>query len=615
MSDDIIKVPDIGSGDAEVIEICVQPGQSVSAEESLIVLESDKATMEVPAPSAGVVTGVLLSVGDRVSEGTPMVTMSAAGDPAPEAATDGHVELIRVPDIGADNVPVIEICVKVGDTIAVEDSLVVLESDKATMEVPSPVAGVVQTIHVKEGDTLSQGDLVVDVSVVASTAPESLPEKTPAKTPAEPVATAPEPEPPVAGTTRMENVTVPDIGTDNVPVIEICVSVGDRVEEETSLIVLESDKATMEVPSPLAGVVKAIRVREGDTLSQGDLILSLEVTGGNAVPVVSATPQQPPSRAPSEPPPHAEANPVELERNNRNHHAGPAVRKLAREFGVDLAVVSGSGPRHRILKEDVQQYVKKRLSDKPAESTGAGIPAVPDIDFSQWGEVEKVPLGRVRKIAAQNFQRAWLNVPRVTQFDECDITELEAFRKAQKAVAEGRGTKLTPVPFILKAVAYVLGLMPQFATSLGADGETLIYKKYIHIGMAVDTPDGLLVPVIKNVDRKNLWELTEECIELAAKAREKKLKPDEMQGSVFTISSLGSIGGTAFTPIVNAPEVAILGVSKAAIKPVWSGKEFVPRLMLPLSLSYDHRVINGADAARFTTTLGELLADIRKLLL
>ncbi len=615
MSDDIIKVPDIGSGDAEVIEICVQQGQSVSAEDSLIVLESDKATMEVPAPFDGLVTDILLKVGDRVAEGAPMVTMTAAGAETPESGTDGGVETIRVPDIGADNVPVIEICVKVGDTIAAEDSLVVLESDKATMEVPSPVAGVVQAIHVKEGDTLSQGDLVVDVGVVVS-APESLPEETPAKTSAEQVVAAPEPEAPVAGTTRMENITVPDIGTDNVPVIEICVSVGDRVEEESSLIVLESDKATMEVPSPFAGVIKAIKVREGDSVSQGDLILLLEVTGSSTVPVVSATPPQPPSRrAPSEAPPHAEANPVELERSNRNYHAGPAVRKLAREFGVDLAMVSGSGPRHRILKEDVQQYVKKRLNDKPTEATGAGIPSLPGIDFSQWGEVEKVPLGRVRKIAAQNFQRAWLNVPRVTQFDECDITELEAFRKAQRAAAEARDTKLTPVPFILKAVAYVLKLMPQFGASLSPDGETLIYKKYIHIGMAVDTPDGLLVPVIKNVDRKNLWELTEECIELAARAREKKLKPDEMQGSVFTISSLGSIGGTAFTPIVNAPEVAILGVSKAAIKPVWDGKEFVPRLMLPLSLSYDHRVINGADAARFTTVLGELLADIRKLLL
>ncbi len=553
MSDDIIKIPDIGGGDAEVIEIYVKPGQSVSVEEPLIVLESDKASMEVPAPFAGVVTGVLLKVGDRVGEGTPMVTMSTAEADAPEPATtaepvteptvesitatepaiattpttDGQatagsrVETIRVPDIGAENVPVIEIYIKVGDTIAVEDPLIVLESDKATMEVPSPVAGVVQAIYVKEGDTLSQGDAIADAMVTVSEAasaeaPASQPEKTPAKAPAEPTA-----EPAAASATH----------------------------------------------------------------------------------------------APTESKAHAAADPVELERSNRNYHAGPAVRKLAREFGVNLAEVNGSGPRHRILKEDVQEYVKKRLDDKSAGTTGVGIPAVPDIDFSRWGEVETVPLSRIRKIAAQNFQRAWLNVPRVTQFDECDITELEAFRKAQKAAAESRGTKLTLLPFILKTVAYMLRLMPQFGASLSADGEALIYKKYINIGIAVDTPDGLLVPVIKNVDHKSLWELAEEGIELAVKAREKKLKPDEMQGSVFTISSLGSIGGTAFTPIVSAPEVAILGVSKAAVKPIWNGNEFTPRQMLPLSLSYDHRVINGADAARFTTTLGGLLADIRNLLL
>ena len=328
--------------------------------------------------------------------------------------------------------------------------------------------------------------------------------------------------------------------------------------------------------------------------------------------------EEAPSRTPSAPPPRAEAHPVELERANRKFHAGPAVRKLAREFGVDLVEVTGTGPRRRILKEDVQKYVKMRLKNPQAAqgvSSGLGIPTMPEIDFSKWGEIEEVALNRLRKIAAQNFQRSWLNVPHVTQFDECDITELEAFRKAQKAMAEARGTKLTPLPFILKAVAYLLKELPQFCTSLSPDGETLIYKKYINIGVAVDTPDGLLVPVIKNVDQKSLWELSVECIELAGKARDKKLKPDEMQGGCFTISSLGSIGGTAFTPIVNAPEVAILGLSKASMKPVWNGKDFSPKLMLPLSLSYDHRAINGADAARFTLKLGELLTDIRKLLL
>lgn len=536
---------------------------------------------------------------------------------------------MHVPDIGAENVPVIEVSVKVGDTVALEDSLIVLESDKATMEVPSPVAGVVTAIHVKEGDALSQGDLVIDVEVNGSGDVTATPAPVPAAAP-EPAAVVPAAPEPQSGP-RMEKVTVPDIGAENVPVIEVCVSVGDQIEEEASLIVLESDKATMEVPAPFAGVVKAIMVKEGDTLSQGDLILDIEVSGGAAASVVSqpapaaAAPatvppkQEAPSRAPSAPPPHAEAHPVELKRTNRKFHAGPAVRKLAREFGVDLAEVTGSGPRRRILKEDVQKYVKMRLSEKALSgqgaSTGLGIPAMPEIDFGKWGDIEKVALNRLRKVAAQNFQRSWLNVPHVTQFDECDITELEAFRKAQKAMAEARGTKLTPLPFILKAVAYVLKELPQFCASLSPDGETLIYKKYINIGVAVDTPDGLLVPVIRNVDQKSLWELSAECIELAGKARDKKLKPDEMQGGCFTISSLGSIGGTAFTPIVNAPEVAILGLSRAAMKPVWNGQDFDPKLMLPLSLSYDHRAINGADAARFTTMLGELLTDIRKLLL
>ncbi|MBO9497205.1 dihydrolipoyllysine-residue acetyltransferase [Thalassotalea sp. G20_0] len=653
MSDEIIKVPDIGSGEAEVIEICVQPGDTVSAEDSLIVLESDKATMEVPAPRDGVVTEVLLTVGDNVSEGAPLVKMAAAASevvepaadiaqpaaapvaaaPVVEAAGGSRTESVHVPDIGAENVPVIEVCVKVGDTVALEDSLIVLESDKATMEVPSPVEGVVTAIHVKEGDALNQGDLVIDVEVngggVAAVTPSPVSGAAPEPAAVVPVAPAPQSGP------RMEKVTVPDIGAENVPVIEVCVSVGDHIEEEASLIVLESDKATMEVPSPFAGVVKAIMVKEGDTLSQGDLILDIEVSGGAAAPAVSqpapaaAAPatvppqQEAPSRAPSAPPPHAEAHPVELERTNRKFHAGPAVRKLAREFGVDLAEVTGSGPRRRILKEDVQKYVKMRLSEKALSgqgsaqgvSSGLGIPAMPEIDFSKWGDIEKVALNRLRKVAAQNFQRSWLNVPHVTQFDECDITELEAFRKAQKAMAEARGTKLTPLPFILKAVAYVLKELPQFCASLSPDGETLIYKKYINIGVAVDTPDGLLVPVIRNVDQKSLWELSAECIELAGKARDKKLKPDEMQGGCFTISSLGSIGGTAFTPIVNSPEVAILGLSRAAMKPVWNGKDFDPKLMLPLSLSYDHRAINGADAARFTTMLGELLTDIRKLLL
>ena len=543
-------------------------------------------------------------------------------------------EIIKVPDIGSGSAEVIEICVAPGDSVSAEDSLIVLESDKATMEVPAPRDGKITELLLKVGDSVSEGDDLLKMAADAATPVEET-----APAPVEEVALAAQPEPEVAapvasGAPRIERVVVPDLGAEGVPVIEICVKVGDTVEEEDSLVVLESDKATMEVPSPVSGVVKAIHVTEGDSLSQDDLILDVEVVGAASVPApapaapekkaeapkpAAVAPVAEVSRVPEAPAPRAEANPVELERANRNYHAGPAVRKLAREFGVDLALVKGSGPRRRIIKEDVQKYVKLKLAEKPQAAagitSGLGIPQMPEIDFSKWGDIEVVPQNRLRKVAAKNFQRSWLNVPHVTQFDECDITEMEAFRKAQKAMAEARGTKLTPLPFILKAVAYVLKEMPQFNASLSPDGENVIYKKYVNIGVAVDTPDGLLVPVIKNVDQKSLWELAEECIELAGKARNKKLKPDEMQGGCFTISSLGSIGGTAFTPIVNAPEVAILGLSKADMKPVWNGKEFEPKLMLPLSLSYDHRAVNGADGARFTSMLGGLLSDIRKLLL
>ena len=648
MSDEIIKVPDIGSGSAEVIEICVAVGDSVSAEDSLIVLESDKATMEVPAPRDGKVTEILLNVGDSVSEGDDMLKMAAEGAvqaapasvaqpeavaPAPVAsvpvvasvpapAAVSSIQEVHIPDIGAENVPIIEICVAVGDEISEEDSLVVLESDKATMEVPSPFSGVIREICVKEGDEMNQGNLVVKIETSGGTAVSAPQSEAPqVAAPSAPVA-APVVAPAVAG--GIQDVTVPDIGAEDVPVIEICVAVGDEVAEEDSLVVLESDKATMEVPSPFAGVVKEICVKEGDKLSQGSLIVKLETKG--SAPAVTPAAQAPAptaaapvaAKAPAPSAPATAQNLVALEKANRNFHAGPAVRRLAREFGVNLELVKGTGPRTRILKEDVQTYVKAKLQEvaKPQPVTGgAGIPPVPAQNYGKWGEIEEVALNRLRKVAARNFQRSWLNVPHVTQFDEADITELEAFRKANKALAEKKGTKLTPLPFFLKAVAYVLSELPQFCSSLSEDGESVIYKKYINIGVAVDTPDGLLVPVIKNVDQKGIWELSRECIELAGKARDKKLKPDEMQGGCFTISSLGSIGGTAFTPIVNAPEVAILGISKAAMKPIWNGKDFDPKLMCPLALSYDHRVINGADAARFTTMLSNLLADIRLLLL
>ncbi|MCW7555020.1 dihydrolipoyllysine-residue acetyltransferase [Endozoicomonas gorgoniicola] len=560
MSDEIIKVPDIGSGSAEVIEVCVATGDSVAAEDSLIVLESDKATMEVPAPKDGQVVELLLKVGDTVSEGDDLLKLATSGA-EPET----------------DNAPVPE----------------------AVPEKASP-----EPEKIKPAPDVE--------SVVASVAASSV------------------------EASSVEDVLVPDLGTENVPVIEICVAVGDSIAEDDSLVVLESDKATMEVPSPVSGVVKDILIKEGDVMNQGDLILKVEVAGGGsaetpvtgsaetdkpAEPAPEAPRSAPVATAPAEAPTQDLAElkqGKELEQGNKHFHAGPAVRKLAREFGVDLEFVKGTGPRTRILKEDVQAYVKTKLKEArqpQGVSGGMGIPPVPAQDYAKWGDIEEVALNRLRKVAAQNFQRSWLNVPHVTQFDKADITDLEAFRKDQKAMAEARGTKLTPLPFFLKACAYVLKEMPQFCSSLSADSESVIYKKYINIGVAVDTPDGLLVPVIKDVDKKSIWELSAECIELAGKARDKKLKPDEMQGGCFTISSLGSIGGTAFTPIVNAPEVAILGISKAAMKPVWNGSDFEPKLMCPLSLSYDHRVVNGADAARFTTMLGQLLADIRMLLL
>ncbi|MET4692697.1 dihydrolipoyllysine-residue acetyltransferase [Endozoicomonas lisbonensis] len=544
-------------------------------------------------------------------------------------------EIIKVPDIGSGSAEVIEVCVAAGDSVAAEDSLIVLESDKATMEVPAPKDGQVVELLLKVGDTVSEGDDLLKLAT-SKAEPEAenapVPEAVPAKAAPEPEQVKPAPAVTSVAASSVEDVLVPDLGAENVPVVEICVAVGDTIAEDDSLVVLESDKATMEVPSPVSGVVKDILVKEGDVMNQGDLILKVEVAGGTPAetPAVAATPAEtdtpakaapeasgavPAATVPAEAPTQ---NLAELEKGNKHFHAGPAVRKLAREFGVNLEFVKGSGPRKRILKEDVQAYVKTKLkeaSQPQGVSGGMGIPPVPAQDYGKWGDIEEVALNRLRKVAAQNFQRSWLNVPHVTQFDEADITDLEAFRKAKKALAEARGTKLTPLPFFLKACAYVLKEMPQFCSSLSADGESVIYKKYINIGVAVDTPDGLLVPVIKNVDKKSIWELSAECIELAGKARDKKLKPDEMQGGCFTISSLGSIGGTAFTPIVNAPEVAILGISKAAMKPVWNGSDFEPKLMCPLSLSYDHRVINGADAARFTTMLGQLLADIRMLLL
>ncbi|MBX9712384.1 MAG: dihydrolipoyllysine-residue acetyltransferase [Pseudomonadaceae bacterium] len=549
-------------------------------------------------------------------------------------------ELIRVPDIGNGEGEVIELLVKVGDRIEADQSLLTLESDKASMEIPAPKAGVIKSLKVKLGDRLKEGDELLELDVdgdsaaPAASAAAAAPE---AAAPAAPVAAAPAPAAaPVVASASVQDVAVPDIGSSGkAKIIELLVKVGDTVEADQSLLVLESDKASMEIPSPAAGVVESLSVKLDDEVGTGDPILKLRVVSA-AAPVAAAAAPSAPAASHSTPPSAAPAVAAEVSaiaalsaaaanvtapsRDSSKVHAGPAVRQLAREFGVELNAVSASGPHGRILKEDVQLFVKQQLQKAKAAPAagvtgGSGIPPIPEVDFSKFGAVEEVPMTRLMQVGASNLHRSWLNVPHVTQFDSADITELEAFRIAQKGAAEKAGVKLTVLPLLLKACAHLLKELPDFNSSLAPSGKALIRKKYVHIGFAVDTPDGLLVPVLKNVEQKSLLQLAAEAAALAEKARTKKLSADDMQGACFTISSLGHIGGTGFTPIVNAPEVAILGVSKATIQPVWDGQAFQPKLMLPLSLSYDHRVINGAAAARFTKRLGEVLGDIRTLLL
>ena len=536
-------------------------------------------------------------------------------------------ELIRVPDIGNGEGEVIELLVKVGDRIEADQSLLTLESDKASMEIPAPSAGVITKLMVKLGDKLKTGDDLLELEIegaAASPAATTTPAaSSPAATAPTETATAVAAAP--AAVSTSQEIRVPDIGSSGkAKIIELLVKVGDVLTADQSLLVLESDKASMEIPSPAAGTVTALSVKLGDEVGTGDLILQLQ----GSAPAASANA---PAAAPSAPAPVSVAAPAAAARSEPAEaiaaaastgkvHAGPAVRQLARELGADLSAVTATGPHGRILKEDVQLFVKQQLQkakQAPASGAtgGAGIPPIPEVDFSKFGEVEEVAMTRLMQVGAANLHRSWLNVPHVTQFDNADISELEAFRIAQKAVAEKAGVKLTVLPFLLKACAHLLRELPDFNSSLAPSGKALIRKKYVHIGFACDTPDGLLVPVIRDVDQKSLLQLAAEAAELAEKARTKKLSPDAMQGACFTISSLGHIGGTGFTPIVNAPEVAILGVSKASMQPVWDGKTFQPRLLLPLSLSYDHRVINGAAAARFTKRLGDVLADIRTMLL
>lgn len=580
-------------------------------------------------------------------------------------------ETIKIPDMGgADGVEIIEICVAEGDRVEAEDSLLVLESDKASMEVPAPQAGTISKILVKVGDTVSEGDAVFELEGDSGDAqPESdsaeddnagetaeqegdaSDEDSAADDPSE-ASNKPAQEKGGKGAaaSRVETIKVPDIGGE-AEVIELCVAAGDAVEEGDSLIVLESDKASMEVPSPFSGTLTSLAVKVGDSLSEGSLLGEIEVQGQAAAEDESAAENERVAEdaAPAEKSagqdsgdasgPSSEnakrpageqfqtANPALAAGADaasgptlETHHdvyAGPAVRKMAREFGIPLEQVKGTGPKGRVVKEDLQAYVKTLASKGPAPAAAGGgaLPPLPEVDFAKFGSVRVEARSKLDKLTAANMHRSWVNLPHVTHFDDADITELEHFRKRLKTEADAKGVKATPLPFLLKAVAATLQAFPKFNASLSSDGESIVYKDYVHVGMAVDTPAGLVVPVLRDVDKKSIWQLAAESAELAAKARDRKLSPADMQGGCFTISSLGGIGGKGFSPIINAPELAILGVSRLSVQPVWDGESFQPRQMLPLSLSYDHRAINGADAGQFMVHLIALLGDIRRLLL
>ena len=623
-----IQIPDIGGDEVTVTEVMIKAGDSVAVDQSVINVEGDKASMEVPSPEAGVVKEVLVKVGDKVSTGTPMFVLEAGETAAPQAdkaepqsaVTNSAVSVVEifVPDIGGDEVNVTDILVNVGDNVAVEQSIINVEGDKASMEVPAPQAGVVKEILIKAGDKVKTGSLIMkfEVAGASSVAQTQVASSAPAS---------------VATTSAVQDVNVPDIGGDEVNVTEIMVKVGDTVAEEQSLITVEGDKASMEVPAPFAGVVKEIIVKAGDKVKTGSLIMKFEVVGAAPAPKGQAALQPSPTPQVAAPVSFATQSPASQENVTASAtfaYATPVVRRLAREFGVNLDKVKGTGRKGRILKEDVQAYVKAAIKAvesgtvAPAAATGAsgaglGLLPWPKVDFSKFGETEEVELGRIQKISGANLHRNWVMIPHVTQWDKADITDLEAFRKEQNVLAEKQklDVKITPLVFIMKAAAKALEAYPRFNSSLSEDGQRLTLKKYVNIGVAVDTPNGLVVPVFKDVNKKGIIELSRELAESSKKARAGKLTASDMQGGCFTISSLGGIGGTHFTPIVNAPEVAILGVSKSEMTPVWNGKDFTPRLMLPLSLSYDHRVIDGADGARFITFINGVLSDLRRLVM
>ncbi|MCU4386274.1 2-oxo acid dehydrogenase subunit E2 [Acinetobacter haemolyticus] len=654
-----IKTPDIGVDKANVAEILVKVGDRVEVDDSIVVLESDKATVEVPSTFAGVVKSILINQGDDVTEGVALIEVEAEGaaqaaptpvpaaeeKPAapapaqqtqasaqPAAATSTATVDVTVPDIGVEKALVGEILVKVGDQIDVEQSIVVVESDKATVEVPSSVAGTVESIQVKEGDTVKEGVVLLQVK---TTSASSAPAEAPASTAAAAAAPAPAQQETVAAMATQSgpvDINVPDLGVDKAVVAEILVQVGDKVDVDQSLVVVESDKATVEVPSTVAGVVKAIHLQAGQQVSQGILLATIEAEGqataaapaakAEVAPTSPAMASKAATSAPTQSKPAAPSGTDKLtkeqEAENAKVYAGPAVRKLARELGVVLGQVKASGEHGRVMKDDVFAYVKTRLTaPQVAPSTQAapvasGLPSLPDFTAFGGGEVKvmtRLQQVSVPQLSLNNF------IPQVTQFDLADITELEAWRGELKDGFKKQGVSLTILAFIAKAVAHLLKEEPYFAGHLADDQKSVLLRNEIHMGIAVATPDGLTVPVLRNPDQKSIKQIATELAELSQKARDRKLSPKDLQGANFTITSLGSIGGTAFTPLVNWPQVAILGISPATMQPVWNGKDFDPRLMLPLSLSYDHRVINGADAARFTNKLTKLLKDIRTLLL
>ena len=647
-----ITTPDIGVDKATVAEILVKVGDTIAVDDSIVLLESDKASVEVPSTSAGVVKSILVSLGDTVSEGAVLVELEASGQAvvaaeapkaeekltpvevkaqtAPQAASvqavTSQVVDVQVPDIGVEKAIVSEILVKVGDSIAIDDSIIVVESDKATVEVPSTVVGIVEAIEIKEGDTVKEGVVILKVKTIgaASTSVDV------AKIEVAPVVSIIAEATPVvqavAAPAGPVEIAVPDLGVDKAAVAEILVQVGDKVEKDQSIIVVESDKATVEVPSTTAGVIKAIHVQLGQSVSEGVALLTIEADGQAlvAAPVVAA-PKSVQTEAvkavpvtQSAPVAHS-ADKLTKEQNaaNAKVYAGPAVRKLARELGVVLADVKASGPHARLMKEDLFSYVKARMTASQSApvvqaAVASGLPRLPD--FTAFGGVEEKVLTRLQQVSIPQLS---LNnyIPQVTQFDLADITELEAWRNDLKAGFKKEGLSLTIMAFIIKAVAHLLKEEREFAGHLSDDGKSVLLRNEIHMGIAVATPDGLTVPVLRNPDQKSIKQIVVELGTLGQKARDKKLSPKDLQGANFTISSLGAIGGTAFTPLVNWPQVAILGISPATMQPVWNGQGFDPKLMLPLSLSYDHRVINGADAARFTNKLTKLLKDIRSLLI